>query len=61
MTPADDTPQWTGPVDERTKTRARYRAIYHAALVADYGLRIADAALQRAGTAALERMRVSMV
>ncbi|HEV3089746.1 MAG TPA: phosphotransferase [Candidatus Elarobacter sp.] len=45
-----------GPVDARTRARARYRAIYHAALVADYGAKASDPALQRAGTAALMRI-----
>jgi len=45
-----------GVVEARTRERARYRAIYHAALVADYGVRIRDDALLRAGTSALERM-----
>ncbi len=46
-----------GPVDARTRARARYRATYHAALVADYGTAIDDAALQRAGVSALARIR----
>ena len=46
-----------GPVDARTRARARYRATYHAALVADYGTTINEGTLQRAGTAALARIR----
>jgi len=46
-----------GGVDERAWDIARYRAIYHSALVADYGIKIEDAALRDAGIAALERIR----
>ena len=49
-----------GSMDERTRARARYRAIYHAALVADYGANTNDAALQRAGTMALARIRAEL-
>jgi aminoglycoside phosphotransferase (APT) family kinase protein len=49
-----------GPVGERTRARARYRAIYHAALVADYGANTADAALMRAGTTALARISAAL-
>jgi len=45
-----------GDVDPRTRARATYRAIYHAALEAEYGLRIGDAALANAGVAALHRI-----
>lgn len=46
-----------GGVDERAWDIARYRAIYHSALVADYGIKIEDAALRDAGITALERIR----
>jgi aminoglycoside phosphotransferase (APT) family kinase protein len=46
-----------GPIDERTRLRARYRAIYHAALTAHYGLSIGDAELTAASLRALERLR----
>ncbi len=45
-----------GDVEARTRERARYRAIYHAALVADYGVRIGDGGLALAGTSALKRI-----
>lgn len=38
-----------GPVDERTESLARYRALYQSVLVAQYGLRIGDADLQHWG------------
>jgi aminoglycoside phosphotransferase (APT) family kinase protein len=43
-----------GPVDPRTLELASYRAIYHSAMVAHYGLRIGDAELIEAGTRGLE-------
>ncbi len=51
FTPADRAAFFAayGDIGERTRLRARYRAIYHAALVADYGTRIGDAALVCAG------------
>jgi hypothetical protein len=42
-----------GTADGRTWLRARYRAIYSAALVADYGHTIGDRALRDAGLWAL--------
>jgi aminoglycoside phosphotransferase (APT) family kinase protein len=48
-----------GPVDARTRARARYRAIYHALVVADYGMNINDAGLRHAGTCALSRIRAA--
>ena len=45
-----------GPVDERTWRRARWRAIHHAVLVADYGTAIGDAALANGGLTALRRV-----
>jgi aminoglycoside phosphotransferase (APT) family kinase protein len=44
-----------GAVDARTLELARYRAIYHSAMVAHYGLRINDAELLSAGTKGLEQ------
>ncbi|HVA34518.1 MAG TPA: phosphotransferase [Candidatus Baltobacteraceae bacterium] len=46
-----------GSVDDRTLELARYRAIYHAALVAYYGHRIGDAELLAAGLAGLAYAR----
>ena len=46
-----------GPIDGRTWDRARYRAIYHAALFAAYGVEIDDAAASAAGIAALAALR----
>jgi aminoglycoside phosphotransferase (APT) family kinase protein len=46
-----------GPIDAETMALARYRAIYHAALVAHYGYRIGDAALVRIGLTGLEQSR----
>jgi aminoglycoside phosphotransferase (APT) family kinase protein len=50
-----------GPVDAATRQRARYRAIYHAALFAEYGLRTDDADARDAGRSALERIRRTIV
>jgi len=47
-----------GPVDERTWRRARWRAIHHAVLVAEYGTAIGDAALADGGLAGLRRIGV---
>ena len=47
-----------GQVDERTWRRARWRAIHHAVLVADYGAAIGDAALADGGLAGLRRIGV---
>ena len=43
-----------GPIDDRTWELARYRAVYHAALVAYYGYRIGDDEMLRAGLTGLE-------
>lgn len=43
-----------GPIDERTWEAARYRAIYHAVLEVDYGLRAPDPGMVRLGSVALE-------
>lgn len=43
-----------GSIDERTWALARYRAIYHSALVATYGLEIGDRQLIAAGRFALQ-------
>ena len=42
-----------GPIDERTWTVARYRAIYHAILELDYGIREGDAGMRQIGSTAL--------
>ncbi len=42
-----------GPIDERTWNAARFRAIYHAILEIDYGIREGDAGMRDAGTVAL--------
>lgn len=42
-----------GGVDEQTWMLAKYRAVYHCALVAYFGMRIADAALRDAGLTGL--------
>ena len=42
-----------GPIDARTWEAARYRAIYHAILELDYGLRENDVGMRRIGTDAL--------
>jgi len=46
-----------GAIDERTWSAARYRAIYHAILELDFGVRVGDAGMRAAGTAALGFMR----
>ena len=43
-----------GPIDERTWNAARYRAIYHAVLELDYGLRENDAGMRQSGSTALQ-------
>ncbi len=45
-----------GGIDEATWLLAKYRAIYHSALVAHYGMNIEDAALVNAGISALARI-----
>jgi aminoglycoside phosphotransferase (APT) family kinase protein len=47
-----------GAVDERTWRRARWRAIHHAVLVAEYGTAIGDAALAEGGLSGLRRIGV---
>jgi hypothetical protein len=42
-----------GPIDERTWRAARYRALYHAILEIDYGIRENDTAMRGIGIAAL--------
>lgn len=49
-----------GTVDEATWSRAKYRAIYHAVLVAHYGHAIGDRDLTDAARGALENMRASL-
>jgi aminoglycoside phosphotransferase (APT) family kinase protein len=46
-----------GPIDDRTWSAARYRAIYHAILELDYGIRTGDAGMRDIGAAALRSMR----
>jgi aminoglycoside phosphotransferase (APT) family kinase protein len=45
-----------GPIDDRTWTAARYRAIYHAFVEIDYGIRADDAGMRTIGLAALQLM-----
>ena len=47
-----------GAVSGRTWATARYRALYHSAMVAQYGLRIGDGEMLRAGLAGLSFCRV---
>jgi len=42
-----------GPIDDDTWTTARYRAIYHAIVELDYGIREHDAGMRESGSAAL--------
>ena len=49
-----------GPLDERTWTAARYRAIYHAIVEVDYGIRSNDAAMCSMGLAALRLMETAL-
>jgi aminoglycoside phosphotransferase (APT) family kinase protein len=42
-----------GPIDERTWSAARYRAIYHAILEYDYGIRVNDPGMRQIGATAL--------
>ncbi len=42
-----------GAIDERTWSAARYRAIYHAVLELDYGVRAGDAGMRASGSTAL--------
>ena len=46
-----------GSIDERTWTVARYRAIYHAVLELDYGVRADDAGMRAIGVTALQRLQ----
>ena len=50
-----------GAVDDDAWQTARYRAVYHAILELDYGLRENDAGMQRIGSAALELLRPSLI
>jgi aminoglycoside phosphotransferase (APT) family kinase protein len=49
-----------GGVDPRTWELAKYRAIYHGALVADFGIQIGDAALWDAGLTGLRFIRETL-
>jgi aminoglycoside phosphotransferase (APT) family kinase protein len=49
-----------GPIDERTWSVARFRAVYHAMLEIDYGVREHDAGMRNAGIAALHLMRATI-
>jgi hypothetical protein len=42
-----------GPIDQRTWRAARYRALYHALLEIDYGIRENDSGMRNCGMAAL--------
>ncbi len=46
-----------GSIDERTWSVARYRAIYHAVLELDYGIRTGDAGMRDIGITALQRLQ----
>ncbi len=46
-----------GSMDERTWTVARFRAIYHAVLELDYGIRTNDAGMRDIGITALQRLQ----
>ena len=46
-----------GPIDEPTWNAARYRAIYHAILELDYGLRENDGGMRDSGETALRLIR----
>ncbi len=47
-----------GTIDERTWNAARYRALDHAVLEFDYGIRADDAGMRSIGSAALQRLGV---
>jgi aminoglycoside phosphotransferase (APT) family kinase protein len=47
-----------GAASDRTWASARYRALYHSAMVAHYGLRIGDREMLRAGLTGLSSCRV---
>jgi aminoglycoside phosphotransferase (APT) family kinase protein len=49
-----------GPIDERTWHAARYRALDHAVLELDYGIRADDAGMRSIGSAALQRLGVGL-
>jgi aminoglycoside phosphotransferase (APT) family kinase protein len=49
-----------GPIDDRTWTLARYRAIYHAILELDYGIRENDPGMRESGQTALNLMRAGL-
>jgi len=50
-----------GPIDDRTWNAARYRAIYHAILELDYGVREDDTGMREIGSAALRLIRTAVV
>jgi hypothetical protein len=47
-------------VDDETWRLAKYRAVYHGALVAHFGMHINDAALRDAGLAGLQLIRETL-
>jgi aminoglycoside phosphotransferase (APT) family kinase protein len=49
-----------GGVDDDTWLRAKYRAVYHCALVAHFGMQIHDAALRDAGLTGLRFIRETL-
>jgi aminoglycoside phosphotransferase (APT) family kinase protein len=49
-----------GPIDERTWSAARYRAIYHAILELDYGVRADDAGMRASGAQALRLIEAAL-
>jgi aminoglycoside phosphotransferase (APT) family kinase protein len=49
-----------GAVDEETWLRAKYRAVYHCALVAHFGMQINDAGLRDAGLTGLRFIREAL-
>lgn len=49
-----------GGVDEQTWMLAKYRAVYHGALVTHFGMQINDAALRDAGLAGLRLIRETL-
>jgi len=50
-----------GPIDERTWNAARYRAIYHAILELDYGVRANDRGMREIGAEALRLLRPALL
>lgn len=49
-----------GAIDDRTWNAARYRALYHAILELDYGIREDDAGMRQSGAAALRFIRTAL-